>query len=391
MGRATNERVVAVVQEHAASLLRLARQHSLCEDDAADAYQRALEIYLERVDRVDNATVGPWLRTVCKHEAMRIRAARQRVLPAEAVAWDAHPSLDAREVDERAASLERVAHAAEALRSCKPDQVRAMLLKADGSSYEEIGDLCGWTYTKVNRCLAEGRARFLRRFSEIESGEACDAYQPRLSAIVDGEATPDDFAALRPHLRHCAGCRSLLKAMYESEPALGALVPAGMLVLAAPDPGGLLTRAYEALATGLGDRVVRAHAVVEAVTATKAAAVVVSTAAMAAGGAAAIRPPPNADAAARHPRRVAAERTPAPEPSPATATATATAEMIATPPPAPTATPRPRAAAPRPAPPPRQTPEPTATAPPVTASEFALERPGPAPDPPAQGTEFAFE
>lgn len=284
MGRTTDERVIAVVSEHAASLLRLARKHSLCEDDAADAYQRALEIYLERVDRVDHGTVGPWLRTVCKHEAMRIRAARQRVLPAEEMAWDAHPSLDAREVEERAASLERVAHAAEALGHCRPDQARAMLLRADGSSYAEIGELCGWTYTKVNRSLSEGRARFLRRFAQIESGEACDAYQPLLSAIVDGEATPDDFAELRPHLRHCAGCRSLLKAMYESEPALGALVPAGGLVAAAPGFGGQLARACEAVAANLGDRAVRAYAVLEVASTTKAAAVLASTAAVAAGG-----------------------------------------------------------------------------------------------------------
>jgi hypothetical protein len=27
--------------------------------------------------------------------------------------------------------------------------VRALLLKADGSSYAEIGELLGWSYTKV--------------------------------------------------------------------------------------------------------------------------------------------------------------------------------------------------------------------------------------------------
>jgi DNA-directed RNA polymerase specialized sigma24 family protein len=48
---------------------------------------------------------------------------------------------------------------ARALRRLKPDERRALVLKAEGFSYAEICELNGWTYTKVNRCLAEGRAR----------------------------------------------------------------------------------------------------------------------------------------------------------------------------------------------------------------------------------------
>ena len=40
--------VVETVTRHAAALLRTARRHSLCLDDAHDAYQRALEIFLRR-------------------------------------------------------------------------------------------------------------------------------------------------------------------------------------------------------------------------------------------------------------------------------------------------------------------------------------------------------
>jgi DNA-directed RNA polymerase specialized sigma24 family protein len=28
-----------------------------------------------------------------------------------------------------------------------------------GYSYREIGEITGWTHTKINRCIAEGRAR----------------------------------------------------------------------------------------------------------------------------------------------------------------------------------------------------------------------------------------
>ena len=65
-----------MVARHGAALLRVANQFSLCHDDALDAYQRALEIYLRRLDTVDPATEGAWLRVVVKHEAMAIRRAR---------------------------------------------------------------------------------------------------------------------------------------------------------------------------------------------------------------------------------------------------------------------------------------------------------------------------
>ena len=284
----THDRVVAVIEENGASLLRIARMHSMCADDAQDAYQRTLEIFLERIDQVHEATAGSWLRTVCKHESMRIRAARQRLLPHDAIDFDLRPSTEVGDAGERMAGRERVERAAEALQRCKPDEVRALLMKADGSSYVEIAEELQWTYTKVNRCLTEGRARFLRLFAEIEDGAACERWAPVLSAIVDGEATPDDFAAVRPHLRHCAGCRATLRALYEAEPALRALVPVG-----AVSGGGFL----DSLLGAFGDRIVKAQHVVEAVTSSKAAAVMASTAVVATGSAAApAQPPPQARA-----------------------------------------------------------------------------------------------
>src|SRR5215213_5329802 len=70
------ERVAAVMATHGRALLGVANRWSLCHDDALDAYQRALEIYLRRIDSVDPATEGAWLRVVVKHEALAIRRAR---------------------------------------------------------------------------------------------------------------------------------------------------------------------------------------------------------------------------------------------------------------------------------------------------------------------------
>ena len=53
---------------------------------------------------------------------------------------------------------ERVAEVAGSLRRIKDAERRALALQAAGCSYAEIQAITGWTYTKVNRCLAEGRA-----------------------------------------------------------------------------------------------------------------------------------------------------------------------------------------------------------------------------------------
>ena len=56
------------------------------------------------------------------------------------------------------------------MRRLKPQEVRCLLLKAEGYSYNEICRITGWTYTKVNRCLTEGRRAFLDRLAGIQAG-----------------------------------------------------------------------------------------------------------------------------------------------------------------------------------------------------------------------------
>jgi DNA-directed RNA polymerase specialized sigma24 family protein len=302
-GSEAHDRVLAVLQENAASLLKIARLHSLCDDDAQDAYQRGLEIYLQRLDRVDPATAGSWLRTVVKHEAMNLRESRMRTLTREDVDFDELVSVEISSGEERAVSFERVTRAAEALRSCKRDEVAAMLLKADGHSYAEISSVTGWSYTKVNRCLSEGRTRFLERYAAIDSGDECRRLAPLLSMIVDGEATPVQMAEARPHLRNCTACRASLRELTESQAAIHVVLPAAVLLGASGMPdgaAGLFTRAYEMVVGGLQDRLaltaLKAQQAVETMSASK-VAVVASAAAVAGGGAMAVEraqtaPPP---------------------------------------------------------------------------------------------------
>ena len=81
--------------------------------------------------------------------------------------------------NDRLARRERVARSGEALQALKPQEVRALTLKAQGYSYAEIGEMTGWSYTKINRCMAEGRKRFLQVFADIEQGRRCEELATR--------------------------------------------------------------------------------------------------------------------------------------------------------------------------------------------------------------------
>ena len=209
-------RVANVVARHERSLMRVARQWSLCRDDALDAYQRALEIYVRRIDAVDPVTEISWLRVVVKHEALAVRRMRAESVTAEDVDLDGHAPEAQRPVDELLAARERVSRGAEALRRLKPDEAKALMLKAEGHSYKEISEQLGWTYTKTNRAITEGRARFLKAFAAIEAGAECERVAPTLAALVGGTATADALLELRPHLQHCTTCRATVRSLHES-------------------------------------------------------------------------------------------------------------------------------------------------------------------------------
>jgi RNA polymerase sigma factor (sigma-70 family) len=204
-------RVEALIARHGPALLRVANQFSLCRDDALDAYQHALEIYLRRLDTVDAATEGSWMRVVVKHESMAIRRARQGSVDRDEVDLDASLPSGGRDVEDHVAAGQRVERSVEALRALKPDEAKALMLKAEGLSYAEIGRRFGWTYTKVNRSITEGRARFMKAYRGIEAGDACERYADALTALAEGTATGPQVFELRPHLRHCAACRAAVR------------------------------------------------------------------------------------------------------------------------------------------------------------------------------------
>ncbi len=220
---------VELIAREDAELRHTARRFSLCEDDAEDAYQRALEILLVKAPSERPRELIRWMKTVVKHEALAIRRNRERLLGvgddgtgdpiARIVASGAGPG-------ERFESREWIARSREALQELKPAELRALTLLAAGYSYAEIGEITGFSQTKVNRCLAEGRERFRRQFTRSEDGTRCAELAPLLSAYCDGEASKKDKRAMREHLRACAACRATMRAYRATPAAVAALAPA---------------------------------------------------------------------------------------------------------------------------------------------------------------------
>src|SRR5262249_25502670 len=174
-----------------------------------------------------------WTHTVIKHEALAVRRKRERMLggvPQSAEDptredWVALIPATGDGPDLRAERNERIARSREALQTLKPAELRALTLLAEGYSYAEIGEITGWTRTKVNRCLAEGRERFRKLFARSEDGSRCAEMRPLLSTFCDGEAAAADLDAVREHLRACAGCRATMRAYRATPGAAAALAP----------------------------------------------------------------------------------------------------------------------------------------------------------------------
>jgi RNA polymerase sigma factor (sigma-70 family) len=285
---------LALARRHGAQILATARRYAATPEDAEDAYQRGLEILLTKAPTTSEEELVPWLKTVVKHEAFALRRQRDRHSP---VTDDGHlsdrPTPPAITHDQ-AERLEQLSQGAEALARLKPHEIRALVLKAEGYSYREISELTGWSYTKVNRLLAEGRQAFLRRVAAIQGGGECERLAPLLSALADGEASAEQLALLRPHMRTCLACRAALREFRALPARVAALVPPAGLSADGRVRGfveGALANlqqkvdaalgAVQHKSAALGER---AHAAVELATGQKVAAVAASAAAIAGGG-----------------------------------------------------------------------------------------------------------
>jgi RNA polymerase sigma factor (sigma-70 family) len=278
-----------LLQAHGPKVLAIAHRYAATPDDAEDAFQRGLEILLTKAPTTDEAELLAWLKTVVKHEAFAVRRQRERATPTVDDAELAERAGTSSTAHEQAERYERLYQRAEALQRLKPQEIRALLLRAEGYSYSEICELTGWTYTKVNRSLTEGRKALAKRLAGIEAGSECERVAPLVSALVDGEASADELRVLRPHLRSCLTCRTRMREFRAGPARAAGLVPAAALA-APPSP----LRAWLESGAGLLQQKIgllgeRAHAATELAAGQKVAAVAASAAVLAGGGAAADR------------------------------------------------------------------------------------------------------
>jgi DNA-directed RNA polymerase specialized sigma24 family protein len=146
-------------------LRRQALRHTVGAAGADDAMQRAAEQFLRYY------AGGPglehalrWMMVAVKHAAWK---ERQALIAIDALDAGAIIEDDRRGPAEAAEAAGLLSARVAQLQRLKPDERTALLLFGYGLSYEEIAAARGWTYSKVNRCISEGRSA-LRK---MEGGE----------------------------------------------------------------------------------------------------------------------------------------------------------------------------------------------------------------------------
>lgn len=202
-----------LIARHGAQVMATARRYAATPDDAEDAYQRGLEVLLTKAPATSQAELVPWLKTVVKHEAFALRRKSERQSPVTDDGELGERATPAAITQDQAERYELLRHGAEALRQLKPQETRALQLKGEGYSYAEICKLTGWTYTKVNRCLTEGRRALAIRLARIHDGIECANLASLLEALADGGGGAEEIARLQPHMRSCLSCRARLKSL----------------------------------------------------------------------------------------------------------------------------------------------------------------------------------
>ncbi len=204
------EAIIRFIGNNEVRLKRSARKYSLCVDDVDDVWQRALEIFITRAPSIDRPALLAWMHTVVKHEAFSVRRRRLQMLGGADEALDeAELVCDRPGPDEQMRRSERITRADAALHLLKQAEAKCLILKAQGFSYDEITELTGFSWTKVNRSISEGRKSFLLIFRSIDEGGDCDKFRSDLEALVEDGASRS-MPYVIAHLRGCDTCRASL-------------------------------------------------------------------------------------------------------------------------------------------------------------------------------------
>jgi RNA polymerase sigma factor (sigma-70 family) len=157
-----------IFAEQRRHLLWVAQRNSFNRDDAEEALQESLIAFLRKFNPDGGAHPLAWLTLVLKRKCWELRRRHHldRRAGQEAERADDELGSVLEQIADRGRGPEALAELGEeaaaigaAMAELKPDERRALSFVAEGYSYKEITALTGWTHTKINRCVAEGRAR----------------------------------------------------------------------------------------------------------------------------------------------------------------------------------------------------------------------------------------
>ena len=144
-------------------LMAIAKRNAPTEADAEEALQDTFANFIQSFDPYGEAPALPWLTLALKRRCWRARETGrldQRVFSLPASRHEEPSGLIERRPDESEALADRQAErdvARRRLARLKPDERTAIVHHAAGYDYAEIGGRFGWSHTKVNRSLYEGR------------------------------------------------------------------------------------------------------------------------------------------------------------------------------------------------------------------------------------------
>jgi RNA polymerase sigma factor (sigma-70 family) len=152
-----------IYAERRTYLMRIALRNAPTEADAEDALQETFANFIQSFDPYGEAHPIAWLTTALKRRCWRTRETGHldhRVFSLPASRHEEPSGLIERRPERSEAIADRQAERDEARRRLarlKPDERTAIVHHAAGFDYGEIGRCLGWSPTKVNRSLYEGR------------------------------------------------------------------------------------------------------------------------------------------------------------------------------------------------------------------------------------------
>jgi RNA polymerase sigma factor (sigma-70 family) len=152
-----------IYSERRSYLLNIARRNAASEADAEEALHDSFAAFITDFDPHGGAPALAWLTLALKRRCWRLRDNShldRRVFSLPVSRHEEPSGLIERRPTEARPMPERIAERDEArarLAALKPDERTAIVQHAAGFDYAEIGRRLGWTHTKVNRCLYEGR------------------------------------------------------------------------------------------------------------------------------------------------------------------------------------------------------------------------------------------